>query len=162
MKILKNCIKLIQSKFFKDKTTEKHSNLLLMNKEYDEDFYSTIKLKTGEEIFSKVMPSKEQNEIILLLNNPITISEVTGREGFSGYKLEPWLKTTKEDLFVLNINDVLTLSENNDLRTIRLYETFIRRNNSLDCRSKPNVSRDMGYLCNVKDAKDLLEKLYNN
>lgn len=162
MKILKNCIKLIQSKFFKDKTPKRHSNLLLMNKEYDEDFYSTIKLKTGEEIFSKVMPSKEQNEIILLLNNPITISEVTGRGGFSGYKLEPWLKTTKEDLFVLNINDVLTLSENNDLRTIKLYETFIRRNNSLDHRSKPNVSRDMGYLCNVKDAKDLLERLYNN
>ena len=60
----------------------------------EDDFYATLKLKTGEEIFAKVAPSEESDRTILLLSHPITISEVKQRGGIVGYKVEPWLKTS--------------------------------------------------------------------
>ena len=34
----------------------------------EDDFYGTIKLKSGEEIFTKVAPCFEENKTILLIN----------------------------------------------------------------------------------------------
>lgn len=128
----------------------------------EDDFYSTIKLKNGEEIFAKVAPSFEDEATFLLLSNPITISEVKTRNG-TGYKVEPWLKTSKEDLFVLNMNDVLTMSESKDLEMIMMYQTFVRQNeNFIGSGTRRKINRKMGYISNINDAKEILEKLYKN
>jgi hypothetical protein len=127
----------------------------------EEDFYATVKLKSGEEIFAKVAPSEEDNRTLLIISNPIVISEVKNRMGMYGYKFEPWLKTTTEDMFIINLNDVLTLSESFDIEMISLYQSYIRqldKNNS----SQSKISREMGYLANVNDAKELLEKLFKS
>ena len=79
----------------------------------------------------------------------------------SGYKVEPWLKTTNNDLFVVDLEDVLTLTESSDNKIIQMYETFIKQINGEEI-SKETPTRKMGYISNVKDAKELLEKLYNN
>ena len=76
----------------------------------EDDFYATVKLKTGEEIFCKVAASEEEDRTLLIVTNPIIVSELKGRTGVVGYKLEPWLKTTTEDMFILNVEDVLTIS----------------------------------------------------
>jgi hypothetical protein len=127
----------------------------------EEDFYSTIKLKTGEEIFAKVAASEEEDRTLLIVSNPIIISEIKGRTGIVGYKIEPWLKTTKEDMFILNLEDILTMSESSDIEMIMMYQTYLRQSNKeKDNQSK--LSRGMGYISNVHDAKEILEKLYNN
>jgi hypothetical protein len=127
----------------------------------EEDFYATVKLKSGEEIFAKVAPSEEDNRTLLIISNPIVISEVKNRMGMYGYKFEPWLKTTTEDMFIINLNDVLTLSESFDIEMISLYQSYIRqldKNNS----NQSKISKEMGYLANVNDAKELLEKLFKS
>jgi len=58
----------------------------------EEDFYATLKLKTGEEIFCKVLPSEEDDKIMLLLSNPVIVSEINARGNKIGYKVEPWLR----------------------------------------------------------------------
>ena len=127
----------------------------------EEDFYSTIKLKTGEEIFAKVAASEEEDRTILIVSNPIMVSEIKGRTGVVGYKIEPWLKTTKEDMFILNLEDILTMSESSDMEMIMMYQTYLRQSNKeRDNQSK--LSRGMGYISNIHDAKEILEKLYNN
>jgi len=127
----------------------------------EEDFYSTIKLKTGEEIFAKVAASEEEGRTMLIVSNPIIISEIKGRTGVVGYKIEPWLKTTKEDMFIINLENVLTMSESSDIEMIMMYQSYLRQSNKeKDNQSK--LSRGMGYLANVNDAKEILEKLYNN
>jgi hypothetical protein len=127
----------------------------------EDDFYATLKLKTGEEIFAKVAASEEEDRTFLILFNPITISELKGRNGTVGYKLEPWLKTTTEDTFIINIEDVLTLSESSDIEIIAMYQSYIREyDKSKNNQSK--ISRRMGYIANVNDAKEILEKLYKN
>ena len=125
----------------------------------EEDFYATLKLKTGEEIFCKVAASEEDDRTMLIVSNPIIVSEIKGRSGTLGYKLEPWLKTTTEDMFLLNLEDVLTLSESSDIEMIMMYQSYVR-SGSKD--SKTKIDRKMGYIANVNDAKEILEKLYKN
>ena len=92
----------------------------------EDDFYATIKLISGEEIFAKVAASEEDNRTMLILHHPIIISEVKGRKGVIGYKVEPWLKTTKEDMFIMNMDKVLTLSESSDVEMMMMHQRYLR------------------------------------
>mgnify|MGYP001494637163 CR=1 FL=1 len=127
----------------------------------EDDFYATLKLKSGEEIFCKVAPTEEEDKIILLVSNPVIIAEIKGRSGTIGYKVEPWLKTSKEDMFLLNINDVLTMSESNDFEMINMHQQYVKHNDkNSDGSSKYKLDRKMGYISNINDAKSILEKIY--
>jgi len=127
----------------------------------EEDFYATVKLKTGEEIFAKIAASEEEDRTMLIVSNPIIVIELKGRSGVIGYKLEPWLKTTKEDMFIINLDDVLTMSESSDIEMIMMYQSFVRQSNK-DGTSQSKLNRRMGYIANVNDAKEILEKLFKN
>ena len=125
----------------------------------EDDFYGTIKFKNGEEIFAKVAASEEEDRTMLILHNPILITEIKGKRGIVGYKVEPWLKTSREDMFIINMSDVLTLSESSDIEMIMMHQRYLRDSqDDEDNRSK--INRKMGYIGNVHDAKELLEKLY--
>ena len=86
----------------------------------EEDFYATVKLKSGEEIFAKVAASEEDDRTMLIVSNPIIVSEIKSKNGAIGYKVEKWLKTTNEDMFILNLEDVLTMSESSDIEMIMM------------------------------------------
>ena len=127
----------------------------------EDDFYATLKLKSGEEIFAKVAASEEEDRTLLIITNPITITAVKSRIGIIGYKVEPWLKTTKDDMFILNLSDILTMSESEDIEMIEMYQSYVRQS-SRDRRNEPKLSRKMGYLSTVNDAKEILEKLFKS
>ena len=127
----------------------------------EDDFYATIKLNSGEEIFAKVAASEETDRTILIVHHPIIIGELRGKHGVVGYKVEPWLKTSKEDMFIINLNNVLTLSESNDVEMIIMYQRYLRDSED-DRDPQSKLSRKMGYVANVKDAKVILEKIYKN
>ena len=127
----------------------------------EDDFFATIKFKSGEEIFCKVASSEEEDRIVLLVSNPVIIAEIKGRTGIVGYKVEPWLKTTKDDMFLINLTDVLTMSESSDLEMITMHQQYVKHNDKNgDGSSKYKLNRKMGYLSNINDAKDILEKIY--
>ena len=127
----------------------------------EDDFYATIKLNSGEEIFAKVAASEETDRTILIVHHPIIIGELRGKHGVVGYKVEPWLKTSKEDMFIINLNNVLTLSESNDIEMILMYQRYLRDSED-DKTPESKISKKMGYVANVKDAKIILEKIYKN
>jgi hypothetical protein len=129
----------------------------------EDDFYATIKFKSGEEIFSKVAASEEDDRTMLILSNPISIITVKGRKGDPlGYKIEPWLKTTTDDMFIINMEDVLTLSESSDIEMIMMYQNYIRQTEEFDDEgNRYKLSqREMGYISSVSDAKEVLEKIF--
>mgnify|MGYP001299504438 FL=1 len=127
----------------------------------EDDFYATIKLNSGEEIFAKVAASEEKDRTMLIVHHPIIIGEIKGKHGIVGYKVEPWLKTSREDMFIINLNNVLTLSESNDIEMIMMYQRYLRDSED-DKTPKTKISKKMGYVANVKDAKEILEKIYKN
>ena len=126
----------------------------------EDDFYATIKFKNGEEIFAKVAASEEDDRTMLVIHNPITAVEIKQRGQMVGYKVEPWLKTTKEDMFI-NMDNVLTISESSDIHMINMFQQFVQ-DSARDKKGQPKLSRKMGYISNVHDAKDILEKLYKS
>ena len=120
----------------------------------EEDFYATIKLKSGEEIFAKINYDEDHERCFLILDNPITIERIKTRSA-SGYKVEPWIKTSKEELFVINLDDVMTLSESKDLETISMHQTYsIQQNNFYEKKTK--LDRRMGYISTISEAKKSL------
>ena len=125
----------------------------------EEDFYCTLKLKTGEEIFAKVAASEENDRTMLIVSNPIVVSEIKNRSNTVGYKIEPWLKTTTEDMFIINLQDVLTLSESSDIEMIMMYQSYVRQSGK-EKNNESRITRRMGYISNVNDAKEILEKIF--
>ena len=123
----------------------------------EDDFFATIKLKCGDEIFCKVAASEEEDRTMLLISNPIVVEEMKTRGTTTGYKLEPWLKTSTEDLFLINLDDVLTMSESDDIQMIMMYQDYIRKANK---SNYSKLDRKMGYLGNVQDTKEILEKIF--
>jgi hypothetical protein len=125
----------------------------------EDDFYATIKLRSGEEIFSKVAASEEDDRTLLILSNPIIVEELKVRGKFQGYKMEPWLKTCNDDMFILNMDEVMTMSESDSIEMIIYYQDYVRK---LNKNNYSKLDRKMGYLSSVHEAKEVLEKLFNN
>ena len=125
----------------------------------EEDFYAVIKLISGEEIFSIVCPSEEDERTMLILNNPVTIEVIMMKQiGMQGYKIDPWLKFADDDTFLLSMDKVLTISEVRDPETIEMYHKFLRQQENKN--SKNPLSAEMGYLSSVSEARKRFEKLY--
>ena len=125
----------------------------------EDDFYATIKLKSGEEVFARVAASEEEDRTMLIVHTPVTVSEIKNKSGLVGYKVEPWLKTTRDDMFLIDMNNVITLSESNDMDMIIMYQHFLR-DAQREMHHQHKLNRRMGYISNVRDAKENLEKIF--
>ena len=125
----------------------------------EDDFYGTIKFKNGEEIFAKVAASEEDDRTMLIVHTPVMVSEVKAKGGIVGYKVEPWLKTSREDMFIINMDNVLTLSESSDMEMIGMYQNFLQ-DFKRDTENNTQLNRKMGYLATVNAARNYLEKIY--
>ena len=125
----------------------------------EDDFYASIKLKSGEEVFARVAASEEEDRTMLIVHTPVTVSEIKNKNGLVGYKVEPWLKTTRDDMFLIDMNNVITLSESSDMEMIVMYQHFLR-DAQRELHHQHKLNRRMGYISNVKDAKENLEKIF--
>ena len=125
----------------------------------EDDFYGTIKFKNGEEIFAKIAASEEEDRTMLIVHTPVKVSEVKAKGGIIGYKVEPWLKTSREDMFIINMDNVLTLSESSDMEMIGMYQNFLQ-DYKRDTENNTQLNRKMGYLATVNAARGHLEKIF--
>lgn len=128
----------------------------------EDDFYATLKFKSGEEVFAKVAASEEEDRTVLLVTNPIIVEEIKNKFGIEGYKIEPWLKTTTDDMFVINLDDILTMSESSDVEMIMMYQEYVRSSNNKTSSNYSKIDRKMGRIGNVNDMKEVLEKIFKS
>ena len=126
----------------------------------EDDFYASLKLISGEEVFAKVAACDEDNRTLLLLHNPVKVEQVKlpGGNITAGYKVEPWLKTSNEDMMVLDMKNIMTMVECNDIEMITIHQRYVADSAEQGTRSR--IDRKMGYISSVKDAKKMLEQLY--
>ena len=129
------------------------------NKEPYDEFIATVKLVSGEEILTKVIVDYSSEEEQIIIDNPVICQEVrtAGANVPLGYKFEPWIKMTEEDVFVLNLDKIITLSEIKDDLVIKTYENIIEGGFK---RQHPDLDRSMGYINDVDSARKIIEKLY--
>ena len=126
----------------------------------EEEFYSIIKLVSGEEIFALVSVDENDENPILVLQNPVVISTVN-TPGGSMIKVKPWLNLPEESMFMIRLDKVITMIEAKDQKLIDVYNNYNEDTNegeSLDGSVMPTPK--MGYLSSVKDARKDLEDLF--
>ena len=129
------------------------------NKEEKEDFLAVIKLVSGEEIISTVTSCEEDDRTLLLLDNPVMFESVVIRNGGMGaIKVIPWVQAATDTILILDMDKVITMSEVFDKEVIRIYNRYLTDKDRETNESI--ISKDMGYLSSVTDARIFLEKLY--
>ena len=130
----------------------------------EEEFYATIKLISGEEIISKVSYCPDEDKLIL--DKPLAVENAKQRKGnieISGFSLKEWITASFDDMFIVNRNHILTITELDE--TIQeFYEKTLKKidhNKNLNDQDKNKLPRRSGYLGSIKEMKKSLEDLYN-
>ena len=133
-----------------------------------EEFYSVIKLVSGEEIFALVSIDENYDEPVIILQNPIVMTIMNSSRG--GYiKVKRWIELSSEDIFIMKLDRVLTMSESKDAKLIAIYDNYIDSEedpeNMIDVyksNGKVNPTSEMGYVSSVEDARKKFEELFKN
>lgn len=127
----------------------------------EKDFYASIKIISGEEIFSKVCSYDENDSNVLMIENPVVIEEISIKEfKKTALRFEPWFKFSTESIFILDMDKIVTITEVDEPILINLYNKYLREKDRVTTKSELNP--DMGYISSVSKARDILENLYNS
>ena len=134
-----------------------------------EEYYAVIKLVSGEEIFSLVIVEEDQDDPVLLLHHPIKMHIIqTPKGGF--IKVNPWMELSDDDMYVLKLDKIITITESHDRKLIDVYKRYVDDEEAdskmgidiYKSSGKVNISDQMGYITSVEEARESLEKLYNS
>jgi len=129
-----------------------------------DEFYSIIKLISGEEIFALVSVEESDGDQVLLLQNPIVMKIGHNAKG-SYVKVSKWIELSDNDMFILKIDRILTMTESTSDKLINIYKNFLQENDEkivdfYKSNGKVSISDKMGYISNVEDARKKFEELY--
>ena len=129
-------------------------------------FLAVVKLKTGEEVIAKIEIAPELD--VISLDSPAMVghSSFTRKPGISIIKIEPWIKTGRERTYIVEMSNVITTCEVSDKDVIKAYDKFVKayyeETEDIIKKSKPKMTKEMGYISNVKDARKSLENIFKN
>ena len=131
-----------------------------------DEFYSVIKLISGEEIFALVSidETDDEKDPIVILQNPLVMNMVNSQKG-SFIKVRRWIELSSEDIFLMRFDRILTMSESKDEKLIAIYENYIEDNEEemidiYKSSGKVKLTNKMGYVSSVEDARKVFEQLY--
>ena len=131
-----------------------------------DEFYSVIKLISGEEIFALVSidETDDEKDPIIILQNPLVMNMVNSQKG-SFIKVRRWIELSSEDIFLMRFDRILTMSESKDEKLIAIYENYIEdgEEEMIDIyksSGKVKLTNKMGYVSSVDDARKVFEELY--
>ena len=134
------------------------------------DFYATIKLITGEEIFALVSVDNEEDEPVIIMQNPVVMKVLSTGRG-SMMKIRPWLEVPGDDVYILKYDKIITMSEVKDKMITSMYQTYCDEgeldagtfvNEDREDKRCQDVTKKMGYISNVEDARKKLEDLFKD
>ena len=128
-------------------------------------FLAVVKLKTGEEVIAKIDVAPELDVMSLDCPAMVGHSSFTRKPGISVIKIEPWIKTGREQTYIVEMNNVITTCEVNDKDVIKAYNKFVKayyETENIIEKPKPKMTKEMGYISNVKDARTSLENIFKN
>ena len=128
-------------------------------------FLAVVKLNTGEEVIAIIEPSPEFDAISLNRPAMIAHSSFSRKPGLSILKIEPWIKTGREKTYIVEMSNIITTCEITDKEVISAYNQFVKAYYETEPRikkPKPRMTKEMGYISNVKDARKSLENIFKN
>ena len=127
----------------------------------EDEFYAIIKLVSGEEIFSLILVDNDQeDDAVIVLQSPVIMGVNTNPHG-TFIKVKPWLDLPEDDIFMIRLDKVITMTESHDKKLIDLYNHYINGEDSVyDVNGLIKPNHEMGYISSVSDARKKLEKVF--
>ena len=137
-----------------------------------DEFYSLIKLVSGEEIFALVCVDESEDEPILILHNPIKMKQLNQLNQLSYIKVTPWMEMSDEDMYILRMDKVITMIECHDQKLIKIYKQYIEEKDEDDMqviKSRNKKGRidwpgdpKLGYISSVEKKRESLENIFKS
>ena len=130
----------------------------------EEEFYASVKLVSGEEIFGEVMASEENGRSVLIISDPVEIDTVSMNGSHEGLRMMPWLRSMPtESIIIIPMDKVITVVEaREESEVVAYYQKFIMTNLSGGSSDKIKVTKKMGYVISVEKARENLERIFNS
>ena len=129
-----------------------------------DEFYSLIKLISGEEIFALVSVDESSGETVIVAQNPLVMKMVNSSKG-GLIKVRKWIEISDDDMFVIKYDKILTMSECKDDKIIAIYNNYITNelNDDIEIYNQSGLVKPdskMGYISSVDDARKKFEELF--
>ena len=118
------------------------------------EFLAAIKLVSGEEILSMVTSVHDENGDYLIVENPIEVEEVILPNKQAGAKVQPWMKFSREEQFVIPKEHIITIVEVAQEVAV-FYHMSLRKLNT------DFISDAKGKISTVDEARIKLNKIFN-
>ena len=117
------------------------------------EFLAAIKLVSGEELLSMVTSVHDDNGDYLIVENPIEVEEVILPNKQAGAKVQPWMKFSREEQFVIPKEHIITIVEVAEEVAI-FYHMSLRKLNT------DFITDAKGKISTVDEARIKLDKIF--
>ena len=117
------------------------------------EFLAAIKLVSGEELQSMVTSVHDENGDYLIVENPIEVEEVILPNKQAGAKVQPWMKFSREEQFVIPKEHIITIVEVAEEVAI-FYHMSLRKLNT------DFITDAKGKISTVDEARIKLDKIF--
>ena len=118
------------------------------------EFLAAIKVVSGEELLSMVTSVHDENGDYLIIENPIEVEEVLLPNKQAGAKVQPWMKFSREEQFVIPKEHVITIVEVAEEVAVFYHMSLRKLNNDFITDAKGKIST-------VDEARIKLNKIFN-
>ena len=118
------------------------------------EFLAAIKLVSGEELLSMVTSVHDENGDYLIVENPIEVEEVMLPNKQAGAKVQPWMKFSREEQFVIPKEHIITIVEVAEEVEVFYHMSLRKLNNDFITDAKGKIST-------VDEARIKLDKIFN-
>ena len=127
-----------------------------------EEFHGSIKLITGEEIFALISIEETDQEPIIMVQSPVIMKMLNN--GSSQYvKIKPWMELSDDDLYLIKMDKIITMTEISDKQMISFYERYLNDEDVeivLDGKVSISNNEQLGFVSTVEDARKKLEEIF--
>ena len=132
----------------------------------NENFFATIKLTTGEEVLSEIMPTEENGEQFFVLSNPIVIhenSQVDTEKGIvmSGLVPKKWLLYANDDIHIVYKTHVISMSELDKFGVDFYRKALIATKIASPIRRKVDSKSNSGYVGKIDNLRKKLQGMFD-
>ena len=118
------------------------------------EFLAAIKLVSGEELLSMETSVHDENGDYLIVENPIEVEEVMLPNKQAGAKVQPWMKFSREEQFVIPKDKIITIVEVAEEVAV-FYHMSLRKLNT------DFITDAKGKISTVDEARIKLNKIFN-
>lgn len=126
----------------------------------NEEFYCSLKLVSGEEIFSLIMVDDNDGDPIIILQNPV-IMKMQQNSNSMVIKIKPWMEIPSDDFYFIKFDKVITMTEVSDNIAINFYKKYLNDEPTIpDKDGKVRLTNSMGYISSVEEARKNLENIF--